>query len=132
MKRIEVTAKQQRCALQARPYQVEIANIARNESIIAKLNTGLGKTFIAVMVIKHHLPETFKPVAEGGKRIIFIAKTGIYNLYFVSFISSSLGLSACRVFAFPVARKIRRNWYFSWTDLTNSMDRHLDYGIFYS
>nr|CUU99449.1 hypothetical transcript [Hymenolepis microstoma] len=63
------------CAPQARPYQVELAKIAHNESIIAKLDTGLGKTFIAVMVIKHHLPETFKPISQGGKRIIFIVKT---------------------------------------------------------
>lgn len=75
---IERAAKRKRSALKARPYQVEIANIARNESVIAKLNTGLGKTFISVMVMKEHLPETFKPVAEGGRRIIFITKTGIF------------------------------------------------------
>ncbi|EUB60332.1 Endoribonuclease dcr-1 [Echinococcus granulosus] len=61
--------------LEPRPYQVEIANMARNESIIVKLSTGLGKSFIAAMVIKDHLPETYCPVTEGGKRIIFVAKT---------------------------------------------------------
>ncbi|VDN19543.1 unnamed protein product [Dibothriocephalus latus] len=60
----------------ARPYQVEMAEIAKHESVIIKLNTGLGKTFIAVIVIKHHLPETYKPLAEGGRRIVFICKTG--------------------------------------------------------
>uniref|UniRef100_A0A5K3FA09 Helicase ATP-binding domain-containing protein n=1 Tax=Mesocestoides corti TaxID=53468 RepID=A0A5K3FA09_MESCO len=67
------SSKQQ--LLKARPYQVEIANLAFHESIIAKLNTGLGKTFIAVMVIKHHLPETYRPLNQGGRRIIFITKT---------------------------------------------------------
>lgn len=62
--------------LEARPYQVEMANIARNESVIVKLSTGLGKSFIAAMVIKDHLPETYRPVSEGGKRIILVAKTG--------------------------------------------------------
>uniref|UniRef100_A0A0X3Q022 Endoribonuclease dcr-1 n=1 Tax=Schistocephalus solidus TaxID=70667 RepID=A0A0X3Q022_SCHSO len=61
--------------LSARPYQVEMAEIAKHESVIIKLNTGLGKTFIAVMVIKHHLPETYKPISQGGKRIVLICKT---------------------------------------------------------
>ena len=70
----EKTGKRE--SFKARPYQVEIAELARRGSIIAKLNTGLGKTFIAVMIIKYHLPETYRPIAEGGKRILFIAKTG--------------------------------------------------------
>ncbi|KAL7056144.1 hypothetical protein AAHC03_021159 [Spirometra sp. Aus1] len=52
-----------------------MAEIAKHESVIVKLNTGLGKTFIAVIVINHHLPETYKPLSEGGKRIVFICKT---------------------------------------------------------
>lgn len=68
----------------ARPYQVEIANVARNENCIVKLNTGLGKTFIAVMVIKEHLPETYRPLAQGGKRILFVAKTGTLLSYIAS------------------------------------------------
>ncbi|VDO14086.1 unnamed protein product [Rodentolepis nana] len=81
MRRVEIAAKKPRHALQARPYQVEIAKIAQKESIIAKLNTGLGKTFIAVMVIKHHLPETFKSVSEGGRRVLFVVKTGNSGFY---------------------------------------------------
>ncbi|VEL22895.1 unnamed protein product [Protopolystoma xenopodis] len=59
----------------ARPYQVELSCVAERENVIVKLGTGLGKTFIAIMAIKFHLPITYVPLSEGGRRILFIVRT---------------------------------------------------------
>ncbi|VDM01354.1 unnamed protein product [Schistocephalus solidus] len=83
--------------LSARPYQVEMAEIAKHESVIIKLNTGLGKTFIAVIVIKHHLPETYKPLSQGGKRIVFICKTGKSLVPPVDYIPQTRALAGGRI-----------------------------------
>lgn len=121
MKRIEIVAKKPKMAIRPRPYQVEIATIAAHESVIAKLNTGLGKTFIAVMVIKDHLNETFIPISEGGKRIIFIAKTGIAN-FFLIFSFSPFGLSTRRVFTLTITCEGKSCWSVSRTNITNCVD----------
>jgi endoribonuclease Dicer len=39
-------------ALTARKYQIELYEKAKNDNVIAVLDTGSGKTFIAVMLIK--------------------------------------------------------------------------------
>jgi endoribonuclease Dicer len=39
-------------ALAARKYQIELYERAKNDNVIAVLDTGSGKTFIAVMLIK--------------------------------------------------------------------------------
>ncbi|KAH9278438.1 Endoribonuclease dcr-1 [Echinococcus granulosus] len=100
--------------LEPRPYQVEMANMARNESIIVKLSTGLGKSFIAAMVIKDHLPETYRPVTEGGKRIIFVAKTVHLVYQMAEFLRSQLPVppNEIGIFHGQVAPSV---WIDSWT-----------------
>ncbi|VDM36022.1 unnamed protein product [Hydatigera taeniaeformis] len=100
--------------LEGRPYQVEIANIARSESIIVKLGTGLGKSFIAAMVIKDHLPETYRPVAEGGKRILLVAKTVHLVYQLAEFLRSQLPVAPEEIGIYhgQVAPSI---WIDSWT-----------------
>ncbi|CDI97990.2 DiCer Related family member dcr 1 [Echinococcus multilocularis] len=100
--------------LEPRPYQVEMVNMARNESIIVKLSTGLGKSFIAAMVIKDHLPETYRPVTEGGKRIIFVAKTVHLVYQMAEFLRSQLPVSSNEIGIFhgQVAPSV---WIDSWT-----------------
>ncbi|VDM36048.1 unnamed protein product [Hydatigera taeniaeformis] len=100
--------------LEGRPYQVEIANIARSESIIVKLGTGLGKSFIAAMVIKDHLPETYRPVAEGGKRIVLVAKTVHLVYQLAEFLRSQLPVAPEEIGIYhgQVAPSI---WIDSWT-----------------
>lgn len=47
-----------------RSFQLRIFNEARQKNVIAVLETGAGKTFIAAMLIKHmHIAE----MARGGK-----------------------------------------------------------------
>ena len=63
--------------LDARPYQVELLERARERNTIVCLGTGTGKTFISVMLIKemaHQVRETFK---NGGKRTFFVVDTGL-------------------------------------------------------
>ncbi len=50
--------------------------LAKEGSVIVKLNTGSGKTFIAVLLIQHMLPDTHGALKDGAKRIVFLVKTG--------------------------------------------------------
>ena len=49
---------------------------AKNENLIVCLPTGSGKTYIAVMLIKEMAHAVRKRVDDGGKRTIFLVKTG--------------------------------------------------------
>jgi len=65
-------------ALEARPYQYELFEKAKKENIIVYLGTGSGKTFIAVMLIKHMrslLGYVQNGVIQGGKKIIFLVSS---------------------------------------------------------
>ena len=60
----------------ARPYQVELLEMALERNTIVCLGTGTGKTFISVMLIKelsHQIREIYK---NGGKRSFFLVNTG--------------------------------------------------------
>ena len=60
----------------ARPYQVELLELAKERNTIICLGTGTGKTFISVMLIKemaHQVRESYK---NGGKRTFFLVNTG--------------------------------------------------------
>jgi len=51
--------------------------MARSENTIVCLNTGSGKTFIAVMLIKDMADVVRIPYEHGGKRTFFIVPKGM-------------------------------------------------------
>ena len=57
---------------QARQYQQELFERAKDENVIAVLDTGMGKTLIAVMLIRYTLERDLVSVAEGRpQRCVF-------------------------------------------------------------
>lgn len=56
--------------------QLEMVRLAKAGNVIVKLDTGAGKTFVASMLMQHMLPQTKASLSEGGKRIVFLVKTG--------------------------------------------------------
>jgi endoribonuclease Dicer len=46
---------------------------AIEKNVIIYLRTGSGKTYIAVMLIKHFAEQVEKPYSQGGRRTIFLA-----------------------------------------------------------
>ncbi|XP_055921701.1 endoribonuclease Dicer [Eupeodes corollae] len=59
----------------ARPYQLRLLEHAIKHNSIIYLPTGSGKTYIAVMLIKHFSKDFQKPFNEGGKRCVFLCNT---------------------------------------------------------
>ena len=59
----------------AREYQQELFERAKEENIVAVLDTGMGKTLIAAMLIRHTLEKGLIESAEGTARkaIFFLA-----------------------------------------------------------
>ncbi|XP_033114296.1 endoribonuclease Dicer-like isoform X2 [Anneissia japonica] len=58
-----------------RTYQVELLEAALKQNTIVCLQTGTGKTFIAVMLIKELAHQIRKAFDEGGKRTLFLVNT---------------------------------------------------------
>ena len=61
-----------------RSFQVELLDYARRENTIVCLQTGSGKTFIAVMLVKEIMSASTavrKKLADGGKRAFFLVNT---------------------------------------------------------
>lgn len=48
-----------------RPYQNAMVEIAKRQNTIVQLNTGMGKTLVAIMIIRHFAPE-FKEIDSQG------------------------------------------------------------------
>ena len=51
---------------------------AKEENLIVCLPTGSGKTYIAVMLIKEMSASTRKSIHDGGKRTVFLVRTGSF------------------------------------------------------
>lgn len=63
---------------EARSYQIELLEAALEDNTIVLLGTGAGKTFIAVMLIKHLSALTLLPLnMEEAKRSVFLVNTGV-------------------------------------------------------
>ncbi|KYN08971.1 Endoribonuclease Dicer [Trachymyrmex cornetzi] len=58
-----------------RAYQIDLYERAVQNNMILYLPTGAGKTYIAVMLLKHLSCDVRKPYQEGGKRSIFVVNT---------------------------------------------------------
>ncbi|XP_023246881.1 endoribonuclease Dicer [Copidosoma floridanum] len=58
-----------------RPYQIQLYQQASRENSIIYLPTGTGKTFIAVLLIKHMSGDVIEDYRKSGKRTIFIVNT---------------------------------------------------------
>ncbi|XP_039124414.1 endoribonuclease Dicer homolog 3a-like isoform X1 [Dioscorea cayenensis subsp. rotundata] len=68
-----VEPKKQCKDFEPRSYQVEVFDVAVRRNTIAVLDTGAGKTMIAVMLIRHFIDEA---MATGdGRRVVFLAPT---------------------------------------------------------
>ena len=60
---------------------------AKSENLIVCLPTGSGKTFIAVLLIKElSFATSHLSFAQGGKRAVFLVKTGIIEYIDLLFI----------------------------------------------
>jgi superfamily II DNA or RNA helicase len=60
----------------ARDYQQELFERAKEQNVIAVLDTGTGKTLIAAMLIRHFLEQQVDDIAAGkpGKTAFFLAE----------------------------------------------------------
>jgi Type III restriction enzyme, res subunit len=63
----------------AREYQQELFERAKEENIIAVLDTGMGKTLIAAMLIRHILEEDLIKTSDGKcqRNIFFLANRSV-------------------------------------------------------
>jgi endoribonuclease Dicer len=61
--------------LKARPYQLKLLEKCMKKNSIVFLQTGSGKTYIAVMLIKNLSDSIRSKFSLGGKRTIFLANT---------------------------------------------------------
>ncbi|XP_065660737.1 endoribonuclease Dicer isoform X3 [Hydra vulgaris] len=59
----------------ARPYQIELLDLAKKSNTILCLGTGTGKTFISVMLIKEKQHEIKRDFKNRGKRTFFLVCT---------------------------------------------------------
>lgn len=66
--------------MKLRDYQQRLFEVCTKRNSILYLPTGSGKTIIAVKVIESFSHELKIPLAEGGKRSLFLVNTGNMHL----------------------------------------------------
>lgn len=62
-------------AMKPRPYQDQLLEISLERNTIIYLPTGAGKTYIALMAMKRMSADLTRPLADGGRRSIFLVNT---------------------------------------------------------
>ncbi|XP_071570826.1 endoribonuclease Dicer [Temnothorax nylanderi] len=75
-----------------RAYQIDLYERATKNNTILYLPTGAGKTYIAVMLLKHLSGDVRRPYREGGKRSIFVVNTVALVVQQADYISRHTGL----------------------------------------
>lgn len=70
-------------------YQVKVFEVAKRKNTIAVLETGAGKTMIAVMLIKHISKDMIK---SNGKRKLMIFLAPTVNLVTQAIITSAVAI----------------------------------------
>lgn len=76
----EYDRQRQKIIDKAREYQQELYERAKDDNIIAVLDTGMGKTLIAVMLIRDALDKDLIDTANGAsqKSVFFLANRLVY------------------------------------------------------
>ncbi len=72
-------------AIEAREYQITLANQAKNENCLVVLPTGLGKTTVALLVIADYL-------SKGAGGVLFLAPTRVLANQHYEFLKNNLNL----------------------------------------
>lgn len=72
-------------AIEAREYQINLANQAKNENCLVVLPTGLGKTAVALQVIAEYL-------TKGAGGVLFLAPTRVLANQHYEFLKNNLNL----------------------------------------
>ena len=73
------TAESNRIIDQAREYQQELFEKAKDENVIAVLDTGSGKTLIAALLIRHYLQEEILSRSKGSPaKIVFFLVNSVH------------------------------------------------------
>nr|WDW26280.1 dicer-2 [Amrasca biguttula biguttula] len=69
--------KSEKCDFESRDYQVELYELGIEQNIILYLPTGSGKTYIAILLIKHFCKTNpvYEKIENGGKRAFFLVNT---------------------------------------------------------
>ncbi|XP_025991526.1 endoribonuclease dcr-1 [Solenopsis invicta] len=76
-----------------RAYQIDLFERALRNNTILYLPTGAGKTYIAIMLLKHLSGDIRKPYREGGKRTIFTVNTVALVTQHAEYICRHTGLN---------------------------------------
>ncbi|RDD44708.1 Endoribonuclease dcr-1, partial [Trichoplax sp. H2] len=99
-----------RMKLSPRKYQLDLAVIAQERNTIVYLETGSGKTLIAVLVIRQLYRELSKSLQAGGKRAIFLVNTVPLVHQQAKFIADQTSFCVGKLFGKCNSDKRRSNW----------------------
>lgn len=78
------------------PLQVELLEAALEHNTIVCLNTGSGKTFIAVLLTKELSHQIRGHYQENAKRTVFLVNTGTCSRLLDVFFCATLGINCQR------------------------------------
>ncbi|XP_011871131.1 PREDICTED: endoribonuclease Dicer [Vollenhovia emeryi] len=76
-----------------RAYQIDLYEKAVQNNTIIYLPTGAGKTYIAILLLKHLSGDIRRSYLDGGKRSIFVVNTVALVVQHAEYISRHIGLN---------------------------------------